>query len=60
VVAKLQQEVAKALTDPAIKAKADAAGLYPATNTPAEFSAFIKTEAERWSKVVAESGMKYD
>jgi tripartite-type tricarboxylate transporter receptor subunit TctC len=60
IAAKLQQEVAKALADPDIKAKADAAGLYPATTTPAEFAAFIKTEANRWSKVVAESGMKYD
>ena len=32
----------------------------PPTSTPAEFAAFIKTEAARWSKVVAESGMKYD
>ena len=32
----------------------------PPTSTPAEFAAFIKTEADRWSKVVAESGMKYD
>jgi tripartite-type tricarboxylate transporter receptor subunit TctC len=60
VIAKLQQEVAKALADPGIKAKADAAGLYPATSTPAEFSAFIRTEAERWSKVVAETGIRYD
>ena len=60
IVTKLQQEVAKVLADPAIKAKADAAGLYPATGTPAEFAAFIKTEADRWSKVVADSGMKYD
>jgi tripartite-type tricarboxylate transporter receptor subunit TctC len=60
IVTKLQQEVAKTLADPAIKAKADAAGLYPATGTPAEFSAFIKIEADRWSKVVAETGMKYD
>jgi tripartite-type tricarboxylate transporter receptor subunit TctC len=60
IVTKLQQEIAKTLADPAIKAKADAAGLYPATGTPAEFAAFIKTEADRWSKVVAETGMKYD
>src|SRR3954447_5820338 len=60
IVTKLQQEVAKTLADPAIKAKADAAGLYPATGTPAEFSALIKIEADRWSKVVAETGMKYD
>jgi tripartite-type tricarboxylate transporter receptor subunit TctC len=60
IVEKLQQEVAKALADPGIKAKADAAGLYPATTTPAEFADFIKKEAARWQTVVAESGMKYD
>jgi tripartite-type tricarboxylate transporter receptor subunit TctC len=60
IATKLQQEVARVLSDPAIKAKADAAGLFPATATPAEFAAFIKSEAARWSSVVAESGMKYD
>src|SRR5215475_7232337 len=57
---KLAKEVAKVLADPAIKAKADASGLFPATSTPAEFSAFIRKEAERWSAVVKESGMRYD
>jgi tripartite-type tricarboxylate transporter receptor subunit TctC len=60
IIDKLQAEVAKALADPSIKTKADASGLYPVTNTPAEFAAFIRKEAERWSKVVKETGMKYD
>ena len=60
VVDKLAQEVAKALNDPTVKAKADAAGLFPATSTPAEFAAFIRKEAARWSAVVKETGMKYD
>jgi tripartite-type tricarboxylate transporter receptor subunit TctC len=60
VIDKLQVEVAKVLADPAVKAKADASGLFPATSTPAEFSAFIRKEAERWSAVVKESGMRYD
>jgi tripartite-type tricarboxylate transporter receptor subunit TctC len=60
IIDKLQREVARALADPAIKAKADATGLYPVTTTPAEFAAFIRKEAERWSVVVKESGMKYD
>src|SRR5260370_37021337 len=45
IVDKLQAEVAKILADPAIKAKADASGLFPTTSTPAEFSAFIRKEA---------------
>lgn len=60
VIDKLQAEVAKALADPAVKAKADASGLFPATSTPAEFAAFIRKEAQRWSTVVKETGMKYD
>jgi tripartite-type tricarboxylate transporter receptor subunit TctC len=60
VVAKLQAEIARTLADPAIKAKADAAGLYPATTTPVEFATFIKSEAERWSKIIPTTGMKYD
>ena len=60
IINKLQAEVAKILADPAIKSKADASGLFPATSTPAEFAAFIRKEAERWSKVVKETGMKYD
>jgi tripartite-type tricarboxylate transporter receptor subunit TctC len=60
IIDKLQGEVAKALADPAIKSKADASGLYPTTTTPAEFADFIRKEAQRWSTVVKESGMKYD
>jgi tripartite-type tricarboxylate transporter receptor subunit TctC len=60
IVDKLYVEVAKILADPAIKAKADASGLFPATSTPTEFAAFIRKEAERWSTVVKDSGMKYD
>jgi tripartite-type tricarboxylate transporter receptor subunit TctC len=60
IVDKLARAVAKVLADPAVKAKADAAGLYPATTSPADFAAFIRREAERWSVVVKETGMRYD
>jgi tripartite-type tricarboxylate transporter receptor subunit TctC len=60
VIDKIQAEVAKTLADPAVKTKADASGLFPATSTPAEFAAFIRKEAQRWSTVVKETGMKYD
>jgi tripartite-type tricarboxylate transporter receptor subunit TctC len=60
IVDKLQREVAKILADPAIKGKADAAGLFPVTTTSAEFGTFIRKEAERWGPVVKESGIKYD
>src|SRR6476646_3152923 len=58
IIDKLQAEVAKALADPAVKAKADASGLFPATSTPAEFAAFMRKEAQRWSTSVKYTGIK--
>jgi tripartite-type tricarboxylate transporter receptor subunit TctC len=60
IVAKLQGETAKILTDPAIKARADAVGLYPVSSTPAEFAAYIQSEAARWRPVVQKSGLHFD
>jgi hypothetical protein len=60
IVDKLAMEVAKILSDPQVKARADAAGLYPATSTPAEFAAFIQHEAARWPTVAKNSGMHFD
>ncbi len=60
IVGKVQREVVRVLSDPAVVATADAAGLYPATSTPAEFAAFIRREADRWSKVLPETGMRFD
>jgi tripartite-type tricarboxylate transporter receptor subunit TctC len=60
IVDKLAGETAKILNDPAIKARADAVGLYPASSTPAEFAAFIRSEAARWEPVVKKSGLHFD
>ena len=60
IVGKLQGEVAKILADPAIKGKADAAGLFPVTTTAEQFASFIRKEAERWAPVVRDTGIKYD
>ncbi len=60
IVDKLHKEIVRVLADPGVKAKADAAGLFPAATSPAEFASFIRQEAARWAKVVAESGIKYD
>jgi len=60
IVGKLQREVAKILADPAVKGKADAAGLFPVTTTAEQFASFIRKEADRWAPVVRDTGMKYD
>jgi tripartite-type tricarboxylate transporter receptor subunit TctC len=60
IVDKLQQKVAQVLADPAIKEKSERTGNYAVTSTPEEFGAFIRREAERWSKVLKEADIRYD
>jgi tripartite-type tricarboxylate transporter receptor subunit TctC len=60
IVDKLAGEVAKILADPEVRSRADAVGISPVTDTPAEFAAFIKQQAARWPAVVKSSGMHFD
>jgi tripartite-type tricarboxylate transporter receptor subunit TctC len=60
IVDKLQRKVAEILTDPAIRAKSEPTGAFPVIKTPAEFGSFIREESDRWSRVLKETGIKYD
>ena len=60
VINRIQQEVAKALSTPAIKEKMLAQGAIPSGNTPAEFARLIDTEHQKWARVVKVSGAKVD
>jgi tripartite-type tricarboxylate transporter receptor subunit TctC len=60
IVDKLHRKVTEVLNDPAVKEKSERTGSYVATSTPEEFSAFIAKEADRWSKVLKETNIRYD
>jgi tripartite-type tricarboxylate transporter receptor subunit TctC len=60
IIDKLSAEAARILADPALKQKAERTGNYPVSNTPEEFAAFIRREADRWSKVIADLNLKLD
>ena len=60
IVDKINAEVVKALSDPAVKEKSERTGNYPVTATPEQFAAFIRKEADRWRKVIPETGIKFD
>ena len=60
IVNKTQQEVAKIMADPALKDLWFQQGAEVGGNTPAEFTRFIRTEIEKWAKVVKVSGAKID
>lgn len=58
VIAKLNAAVNTVLKDPEIAKKLIDAGADPAAGTPDELAAFLKSELERWGKVVREKNIK--
>jgi tripartite-type tricarboxylate transporter receptor subunit TctC len=60
VVNRIQQEVARALRNPAINEKMLAQGAIPSGNTPAQFTTLIDSEHKKWAQVVKASGARVD
>jgi tripartite-type tricarboxylate transporter receptor subunit TctC len=60
ILARLQQETARALGSPALKERLLAQGAIPSGNTPAEFAQLIAAETKKWAAVVKASGAKVD
>jgi len=58
VIAKLNKAVSDALNDPAVHDKLVKAGATPVGGTPESLGAFMKSEYEKWGRVVAERGIK--
>jgi tripartite-type tricarboxylate transporter receptor subunit TctC len=60
VIDKWHDAIVKMIADPEIKKKLDTLGFVAVANTPAEFSARIKSEAARWDAVVKAAGIHVD
>ena len=60
VVARLQQENAKALLSPALKERLQAQGAIPGGMSSPAFVSFIAAETQKWAAVVKASGAKVD
>ena len=60
IVARIQQETAKALGSPALKDRLQAQGAIPGGMSSADFVAFIAAETRKWAAVVKASGAKVD
>jgi tripartite-type tricarboxylate transporter receptor subunit TctC len=58
IVIKLQTEIASIIARPDIREKLIAMGADPVGNTPEEFAAFMKSETEKWGRLVNEIGVK--
>ena len=58
IVAKLHKEIAAALKSPEMQKRLAADGAVAVGNSPAEFSAQIKSELEKWAKVAEMAKLK--
>jgi tripartite-type tricarboxylate transporter receptor subunit TctC len=58
IVAKLSQEIARALRLPDVSERLLVQGMEPTSSTPEEFSAYIRSEMTKWARVVKASGAK--
>ncbi len=60
IVAAVNGDVVKALGAPEAKAKILAMGGIVASDTPEQFAAFVKSETEKWARVVKAANVKID
>jgi tripartite-type tricarboxylate transporter receptor subunit TctC len=58
IVNKLQQEIAKVLAQPDVRAAYRTQDAVPVASTPAQFGAFLKDEIEKWGKAIRTAGIK--
>ena len=58
IIARLDKELAGVTASPDTKKRLQSEGAEPLHRGPAEFGKFIKTEMNKWSKVVKEAGIK--
>ncbi len=60
IALKVQQEVARALQDPALSDKLIKQGAAPVGSTPEAFGEYIRSETAKWAKIVKASGATVD
>ena len=60
VIDRLHAEFVQIVRAPDMRERLLADGAEPVGNTPVEFEAYLKTELERWSRIIKESGARID
>jgi len=60
IVELLAREIAKSVARPDVKERLAALGFKPVANTPAEFTARIKLDMEKWGKVVRDANLRIE
>ena len=60
IIAVLNREVARSLASPDIKERFATLGFVPVGSSPEEFAALIRSDTERWGKVIRAANLKSD
>ena len=60
IVERLHKEIARAVVNPKVSQLLANLGTLPTTNTPDEFGAFIKSESEKWGRVIRSAKIPVD
>jgi tripartite-type tricarboxylate transporter receptor subunit TctC len=58
VTARLHQEIVKVIDEPETRGRLAAIGLEPVGDTPEQFSAQLKVEMEKWTKIIRAANIK--
>jgi tripartite-type tricarboxylate transporter receptor subunit TctC len=59
-VEKLGKTLNEAMNDPEVKKRLSAIGAEPIGSTPQALAVHLKTETDRWTKLIKESNIKVD
>jgi tripartite-type tricarboxylate transporter receptor subunit TctC len=60
IVARLHIETARIIAQPDVRERMLVAGLEPVGNSPEQFSAYVREEVVKWSKVIQQAGIHID
>lgn len=55
IIDKIQREVERIYADPVLAERLEKVGIFPVSSTPEELAGYIRSETERWSKVIREN-----
>ncbi len=58
IIDRLHQEIVRALRAPDVRDRLIADGTEPVGSTPEEFASYIKSETEKWARVIKAAGIK--
>jgi tripartite-type tricarboxylate transporter receptor subunit TctC len=58
VLEKLNAEVVRIVKSPQMRDKLIKQGVLPIASTPTEFTAYLKSEQEKWAQVIAAANIK--